>query len=165
MTQINWANQKINWTIQHYVTVYRQVTVFIYVPTMLFPMIFGVLQVHHLWIMALMTLFNSTRNPSWVLEYIDKDKLQSNTQVQRSLSTFKTDPQIPEKFRVHPNKFLNSGYDKGHLAPASNLCMRRIGEFSWHEILFVDREHDYIAKVNGWELFDDKHISTSRSRI
>ncbi|KAL0592237.1 hypothetical protein ABG067_000344 [Albugo candida] len=62
-----------------------------------------------------------TRNPSWVLEYIDKDKLQSNTQVQRSLSTFKTDPQIPEKFRVHPNKFLNSGYDKGHLAPARNM--------------------------------------------
>nr|CCA16509.1 Mitochondrial nuclease putative [Albugo laibachii Nc14] len=62
-----------------------------------------------------------TRNPSWVLECIKKDKPQSNTEVQRSLATFKADPQIPENFRVHPNKFKNSGYDRGHLAPARNM--------------------------------------------
>lgn len=39
----------------------------------------------------------------------------------RSKSSFKSDPAIPEPFRVHPNQFSKSGYDKGHLVPARDM--------------------------------------------
>lgn len=60
-----------------------------------------------------------TRNASWVLEYLTKDSLRVVDDTDRTRSNFHTDILTPEQFRVHPNLFLKSGYDKGHLAPAS----------------------------------------------
>lgn len=61
----------------------------------------------------------STRNPSWVLELLTKDALRVQDEATRAKSAFKPDSATPELFRVHPNQFLKSGYDKGHMAPAS----------------------------------------------
>ncbi|KAI9908136.1 hypothetical protein PsorP6_004536 [Peronosclerospora sorghi] len=62
-----------------------------------------------------------TRNPAWVLEYVTKNSLRVEEETDRANSTFAVDKNVPEQFRVHPNRFLKSGYDKGHLAPARML--------------------------------------------
>ncbi len=62
-----------------------------------------------------------TRNASWVMEYLTKDSLQIADDTNRTKSSFLPDPSTPEPFRVHPSKFLKSGYDKGHLAPARDM--------------------------------------------
>uniref|UniRef100_K3W6L3 Endonuclease n=1 Tax=Globisporangium ultimum (strain ATCC 200006 / CBS 805.95 / DAOM BR144) TaxID=431595 RepID=K3W6L3_GLOUD len=62
-----------------------------------------------------------TRNASWVLEYLTKDSLRVVDDTDRTKANFHTDVLTPEQFRVHPNVFLKSGYDKGHLAPARDM--------------------------------------------
>jgi endonuclease G, mitochondrial len=51
---------------------------------------------------------------------------------QRSISVdvergerFYPDPEIPAPYRVHPDDFKNSGYDKGHLAPSAAIDFSR----------------------------------------
>ncbi|KUF80579.1 Nuclease [Phytophthora nicotianae] len=62
-----------------------------------------------------------TRNASWVMEYLTKDSLRIEQETDRANSKFTVDKDVPEQFRVHPNRYLKSGYDKGHLAPARNM--------------------------------------------
>ncbi|MDM8557309.1 DNA/RNA non-specific endonuclease [Candidatus Parabeggiatoa sp. HSG14] len=38
---------------------------------------------------------------------------------------FYADPDIPEKYRVEPDDFRNTGYDKGHLAPSASIDFSR----------------------------------------
>lgn len=59
-----------------------------------------------------------TRNAAWVLEYLTRDSLRVVDDTDRTKSNFTIDAETPEQFRIHPNVFLKSGYDKGHLAPA-----------------------------------------------
>lgn len=54
-----------------------------------------------------------------MLEYLTKDSLRQVEDADRSKSNFAVDVLTPQPFRVHPNVYLKSGYDKGHLAPAS----------------------------------------------
>ncbi|KAL4096240.1 hypothetical protein PRIC1_009602 [Phytophthora ramorum] len=62
-----------------------------------------------------------TRNASWVMEYLTKDSLRAEQETDRANSKFAVDKDVPEVFRVHPNRYLKSGYDKGHLAPARDM--------------------------------------------
>ncbi|RLN96940.1 hypothetical protein BBJ28_00016147 [Nothophytophthora sp. Chile5] len=62
-----------------------------------------------------------TRNASWVLEHLTKDSLRVEEETDRANSKFSADQAVPEPFRVHPNRFIKSGYDKGHLAPARDM--------------------------------------------
>ncbi|KAF1774230.1 hypothetical protein JG687_00007939 [Phytophthora cactorum] len=62
-----------------------------------------------------------TRNASWVMEYLTRDSLRVAQETDRANSKFTMDKDVPEQFRVHPNRYLKSGYDKGHLAPARNM--------------------------------------------
>ncbi|KAF0696515.1 Aste57867_12708 [Aphanomyces stellatus] len=61
------------------------------------------------------------RNASWVAEYVTRDSLKKHDNVDRLKSSFKADPTTPESFRVLPAEYLNSGYDRGHLAPARDM--------------------------------------------
>ncbi|CEG47428.1 mitochondrial nuclease [Plasmopara halstedii] len=62
-----------------------------------------------------------TRNASWVIERLTKDSLRAEQETNRASSKFMVDTDVPTQFRVHPNHFLKSGYDKGHLAPARDM--------------------------------------------
>ncbi|CAI5730500.1 unnamed protein product [Hyaloperonospora brassicae] len=62
-----------------------------------------------------------TRNPSWVMQYLTKSSLQVEQETDRSNSKFMVDNDVPAQFQVHPNRYLKSGYDKGHLAPARDM--------------------------------------------
>ncbi|GBF90528.1 DNA RNA non-specific endonuclease [Raphidocelis subcapitata] len=61
---------------------------------------------------------SATRNPKWVLEFISKDSLKGEGA--RDQSTFYEDTSIEERFRSKLADFQDSGYDRGHMAPAAN---------------------------------------------
>ncbi|ETW01954.1 hypothetical protein H310_06483 [Aphanomyces invadans] len=61
------------------------------------------------------------RNAAWVAEYITVDSLKKSDDVNRLKAAFKADTSTPEAFRVSPGDYLNSGYDRGHLAPARDM--------------------------------------------
>ncbi|KAI8471792.1 MAG: DNA/RNA non-specific endonuclease [Monoraphidium minutum] len=63
-------------------------------------------------------LDGAARNPKWVLEYISKDALQGEGTREQSL--FYEDPGVEERFRAKLGDYQDSGYDRGHLAPAAN---------------------------------------------
>uniref|UniRef100_A0AAV1T5V7 Endonuclease n=1 Tax=Peronospora matthiolae TaxID=2874970 RepID=A0AAV1T5V7_9STRA len=62
-----------------------------------------------------------TRNPSWVMQYLTKNSLQVEHETDRANSKFMVDNNVPAQFQVHPNRYIKSGYDKGHLAPARDM--------------------------------------------
>nr|XP_039265591.1 endonuclease G, mitochondrial-like [Styela clava] len=62
---------------------------------------------------------NRLRNASWVFEHINKDLLNTK-QSDRLNSSFSPDSSIHPFFRGTNQDFWNSGYDRGHLAAASN---------------------------------------------
>ncbi|WP_207680305.1 DNA/RNA non-specific endonuclease [Desulfonema magnum] len=54
----------------------------------------------------------------WVSYIISKKSI--GVDVERG-NIFYPDPDIPEKYRVRPDDFRNTGYDKGHLAPSAAI--------------------------------------------
>eukprot|EP00884_Botryococcus_braunii_P007375 jgi/Botrbrau1/16639/Bobra.0068s0058.3 len=58
------------------------------------------------------------RNPKWVLEHLHRDR--SRGPGSRDVSMFYEDEAIEERFRSRLTDFRNSGYDRGHMAPAAN---------------------------------------------
>ncbi|KAJ3280490.1 nuclease [Rhizoclosmatium sp. JEL0117] len=73
------------------------------------------------------------RNVHWVAEKLTKDSIDrlalsdaslsdtEESKPDRKHSTFKEDPAIPLAFRVKPNDYTNSGFDRGHLVPAADV--------------------------------------------
>lgn len=59
-----------------------------------------------------------TRNALWVYECLTAECLKGDTS--REGIIFKEDPLIPAVFRSCVEDFKNSGFDRGHLAPAGN---------------------------------------------
>jgi len=60
------------------------------------------------------------RAPIWVLEHLTPAKLSYNEEVTRKKSTFREDSTLHEYFRAKLADFANSGFDRGHMAPAGN---------------------------------------------
>lgn len=59
-----------------------------------------------------------TRNPKWVLEHITKESLQGEGT--RESSSFYEDQGLEPRLRNRLDDFKDSGYDRGHMAPAAN---------------------------------------------
>jgi len=59
-----------------------------------------------------------TRNPKWVLEHLNKEKLSG--EADRGDSMFHEDDGVDAQFRAKLSDYRNSGYDRGHMAPAAN---------------------------------------------
>jgi endonuclease G, mitochondrial len=58
------------------------------------------------------------RNPRYVLEHFTPEVLRGDGN--RNNSMFKEDSSLDPRFRSHLDDFRNSGYDRGHMAPAAN---------------------------------------------
>lgn len=58
--------------------------------------------------------------PHWVFEHLTKDSIQKEEGVERSNSDFKEDTSVHPFFRSKNSDYKNSGYDRGHMAPAGN---------------------------------------------
>lgn len=59
-----------------------------------------------------------TRNPRWVIERINKDT--ANGDGDRQYSDFYEDKDIPALYRPRLADYRGSGYDRGHLVPATD---------------------------------------------
>ncbi|CAL8466240.1 g5776 [Coccomyxa elongata] len=59
-----------------------------------------------------------TRNPRWVLEHITRDQTQG-TANRKNLKCYE-DEELHPRFRSLLSAFKDSGFDKGHMAPAAN---------------------------------------------
>ncbi|OBZ89055.1 Nuclease [Choanephora cucurbitarum] len=60
------------------------------------------------------------RIPYWVGEHLTKASLQKGSGVDRDGSNFKTDSALPAIFQALTTDYTNSGYDRGHMAPAGD---------------------------------------------
>ncbi|XP_062571712.1 endonuclease G, mitochondrial-like [Saccostrea cucullata] len=60
------------------------------------------------------------RVPHWVFEHIRKEHVEKNDSVTRQSSEFVEDPSIHPFFRATDSDYRGSGYDRGHMAAASN---------------------------------------------
>lgn len=67
------------------------------------------------------------RIPHWVGEHLTAEGLIRGEGVTRDKSRFKGDPSLPEIFRAYPNDYSNSGYDRGHMAPAGDAIANQKG--------------------------------------
>uniref|UniRef100_A0A0N5AY36 Endonuclease n=1 Tax=Syphacia muris TaxID=451379 RepID=A0A0N5AY36_9BILA len=60
------------------------------------------------------------RTPLWVIEHLTPSRLVYDPLVDRSKCAFMEDKSMHPYFRSANNDYLNSGYDRGHLAAAGN---------------------------------------------
>ncbi|EDN69218.1 DNA/RNA endonuclease G [Beggiatoa sp. PS] len=78
------------------------------------------------------------KNSLWVSYIMSKGSI--GIDVDRS-DEFYADPAIPEKYRVQPEDFSNTGYDRGHLAPSAAIDFSRIANqqtFAMSNVAFQD---------------------------
>ena len=57
------------------------------------------------------------KTPRWVLEHLTKEKVKG--EAERVHSAFKPDPNIPARFQSRNDDYWDSGWSRGHMAPAS----------------------------------------------
>ena len=57
------------------------------------------------------------KTPRWVLEHLTKEKVKG--EADRARSTFKRDLNIPDRFQSNNDDYWDSGWSRGHMAPAS----------------------------------------------
>ena len=57
------------------------------------------------------------KTPRWVLEHLTRDKVKGDAN--RTHSAFKPDLNIPAVFQSHNDDYWDSGWSRGHMAPAS----------------------------------------------
>lgn len=64
-------------------------------------------------------LFDTTTLvPEWVTYHLTKEDLQGNA---NRADNFRPDPDLPEGKRSEPEDYKNSGFDRGHMAPAADF--------------------------------------------
>lgn len=67
----------------------------------------------------LLSYNTKTKNPDWVIEHLTKYKLQSN--IAKRSDNFQPDPSIKIGERAELSDYKNSGFDRGHMAPAADM--------------------------------------------
>lgn len=59
------------------------------------------------------------KTPFWVIEHLTAEK--ANSDVSDRVNKFKADPALAKGKRAELSDYKNSGYDKGHMAPAADM--------------------------------------------
>ncbi len=80
----------------------------------------------------------------WVYYELTKEEVEDN-KVRRK-NNFRTDPKITNS--VHPFDYRNSGYDRGHLAPAADM---RFCPIAMNESFFMSNMSPQIPELNRKE--------------
>ena len=72
---------------------------------------------------------------------------------------FYADPDIPEKYRVQPEDYTNTGYDRGHLAPSAAIDFSRISNMQTFAMSNIVLQHPKLNRqawgslertIRGW---------------
>lgn len=61
---------------------------------------------------------NSTKTPTYVVEQVIRENLSGPF---KRTNDFRTDNEVPKKYQSRVSDYENSGYDKGHMAPADDF--------------------------------------------
>ena len=61
-----------------------------------------------------------TKNPSFVMEHLTAKSMQTSEKASRKNKRFYEDHTLPPYLRSRAHHYRNSGYDRGHLAPAAD---------------------------------------------
>ena len=88
--------------------------------------------------------------PLWVAEHLTREKLTAaNMQVERSKSSFRPDPNIPEIFQAKNEDYFKSGWTRGHMAPAGD---NKLDQESMNETFFLSNilPQNYENNANFW---------------
>lgn len=67
------------------------------------------------------------RTPYWVGEHLTSESIKAGDGVSRDKSKFVDDPALPAIFRAYTKDYSNSGYDRGHMAPAGDATATQSG--------------------------------------
>jgi endonuclease G len=67
------------------------------------------------------------RIPHWVGEHLTSESIKAGDGVSRDKSHFIDDPALPAIFRAYTKDYTNSGYDRGHMAPAGDATASQSG--------------------------------------
>ena len=110
------------------------------------------------------------RTPLWVAEHINRRKVQQpeETAANRRNSKFLPDPRLSPEVRAANEDYWNSGWTRGHLAPAGNNkhCQRSMDDtFLLSNIVPQDYDHngDFWNRLEGYcrdltKEFDDVRV-------
>jgi endonuclease G, mitochondrial len=60
------------------------------------------------------------KTADWVIEHLTAERL--NTQKLARVDTFAPDPDLPKIDRAELSDYLNSGFDRGHMAPSADMA-------------------------------------------
>lgn len=88
----------------------------------------------------------------WVSYVLSKTSTSINKE--RS-GSYTIDPDVPEKHRVEPSDYTNSGYDKGHLAPSSAIDYSRKSNDETFYMTNVALQHPKLNR-NAWKTLEQK---------
>ncbi len=63
----------------------------------------------------------SRKIPMWVSETISRSNIAGGGTGNRKQCAFKPDPSVPSHFSASNDDYRNSGWSRGHMAPAGNM--------------------------------------------
>jgi len=88
----------------------------------------------------------------WVTYIVTEDSV--GVDVERG-DRFYADTDIPEKYRVEPNVYKNTGYDKGHLAPSAAIDFSRESNDETFAMSNISFQHPKLNR-QAWGSLEDK---------
>ncbi len=69
-------------------------------------------------------------------------------------TNFYADPDIPKQYRVDPDDYRHSGYDKGHLAPSATIDFSRQSNDETFAMTNIVPQHPHLNR-HGWRKLED----------
>ena len=96
------------------------------------------------------------KNALWVSYILSKGSI--GVDMDRG-DCFYADPDIPEKYRVQPEDYTNTGYDRGHLAPSAAIDFSRISNMQTFAMSNIVLQHPKLNRqawgslertIRGW---------------
>ena len=92
------------------------------------------------------------RVADWVSYHITKESVDGHA---KRTDNFHSDSDVPPKYRVTYDDYLNSGYDRGHLAPAATMAFS--AESMDQSFLMTNMSPQApLFNRDGWRILEDK---------
>lgn len=95
------------------------------------------------------TLYSGeTKTPLWSAEHLYKRRVRAAHHLRR-LNEFHAEDDIPVRYRSELSDYRDSGYDRGHMAPAADMPNREAEDQSFSLVNMVPQNHENNAGL--WE--------------
>ena len=100
------------------------------------------------------------RVADWVAYHVTKESVVSHA---KRTDDFHSDTDVPESYRISPDDYINSGYDRGHLAPAATMGF---SHESMEQSFLMTNMSPQAPEFNrdGWRILEEKVRDWAKSR-